>query len=125
MENLRKQENMKYSIYYKIFSYMPLINLLALLLLITHSFFLYGRMPSYSNPDPKTLFITYSIFQISEIIVFFSFIIFPSLFIVVILQKTLTRRILFKHIIIYAFSIVLVFIIYRIEILDLGTWIID
>lgn len=116
---------MKYSIYYKIFSYIPLINLLALLLLIAHAYFLYRKIPSYSNPDPKTLFITYSIFQISETILFFSFLIFPSLVLVVILRKEFTRRLLFKHIIIYGFSIVLMLIIYRIEILDLGAWIID
>lgn len=52
---------MNYSTLFKIVSFIPIVNLISLLILILHSYILFGHFPTYSNPDPKTLNFTYQL----------------------------------------------------------------
>lgn len=115
---------MNFSIYFKICSYIPFINLLLLLVLILHVYFLYGHLPTYSNPDPKTLTFTYNLYFISELLLIFSFFIYPILIVLVIYKKLKIIKV-FKYIVIYGVSLILLLVLYRIESLDLGNWILD
>ena len=109
---------------FHLFTYIPLINLLCLILLITHSFLLHGRIPTYSIPDPKTLIISYQLFITSEILLFLSVILYPSLVIIIFFNKA-KPPFLIRKIGIYIFFFVLLILIYRIETLGLGEWILD
>lgn len=82
-------------------------------------------MPIYSNPDPKTLSFTYTLFSISEILLIFSIVIFPILAIVVIYNKILKKVLIFKHIMIYLLGLGLLMFVYGLDMFDLGTWIAD
>ncbi len=116
---------MKYYFYFKLFSYIPLLNLLSLFLLVLHAYFLNGYMPVYNMPDPKTLSFTYILFQISDFFLIFSFFVFPILILVVTYKKSIKKSLIFKYIIIYILSLAVILIVYRIEVLKLANWITD
>lgn len=109
---------------FKLFSYIPFFNLLSLLVLILHVYFLYGHLPTYSNPDPKALPFTFTIFMIFEVLLFLTFILYPILIIINIYKKT-SKKILFKNIVVYLTSLIFLIIIYRLDRYELGTWILD
>ena|SRR6218665_983358 len=115
---------MNYTVYFKVFSYIPFMSLFCLLLLILHAYILYGHMPVYSNPDPKTLSITYTIYIIVDFLLIFSFLIYPILSIIVIYKKLQTIM-LIKYILIYLLGLILLLIAYRVKEFNLGIWIAD
>lgn len=116
---------MNNSILFKIFSFIPIINLILLLLLILHSYILYGRMPTYGNPDPKTLNFTYQLFFISLMILIFSFLYYPYLIFRLVYFKGLNRKAILKNVCLYLIGFILLLVIFRIEIYNLGEWIAD
>ncbi len=116
---------MNFSLYFKIFSYIPTVNLFSLLLLILHAYFLHGHMPTYSNPDPNELGFTYLFFIIITMFLMFSFFIYPILITMVIFKKYLKTKTIFIHVIIYGASVVLLLALYRLKSLGLGDWIAD
>lgn len=116
---------MNYSSLFKVFSFIPAINLTALLLLILHAYFLYERMPFYGNPDPKTLPFTYELFMVSEFLLLFSLIYYPYSLFRTIYEKKLNKIILLKYLAVYIIGFVLIFVSFRLGDLNLGEWILD
>jgi hypothetical protein len=110
---------------FKIFSFVPIINLISLLLLILQAYLLFDRMPTYGTPDPKTLPFTYTFFLILEFLLLFSLLYYPYSIFRAIYEKKLNRIILLKYISVYIIGFVLLIIIFRVENLNLGEWILD
>ncbi len=116
---------MNYSTQFKIFSFIPIINLISLLLLILHSYILHGHFPTYNNPDPKTLDFTYQLFFISLMILIFSFLYYPYLIFRLVYFKDLNRKVILKNVCFYLIGFILLLVIFRIETYNLGEWIGD
>ena len=116
---------MTYSTIFKISSFIPIINLVALLVLILHAYFLYGRMPVYGSPDPKDLNFTYELFLISGLLLLYSPFYFSYLIVMVVYEKKTNKIILFRNIIIYLTGFILLLIICRSKAYNLGEWIVD
>lgn len=114
-----------YLLFYKFFAFIPLINLLTLIILILHSFILHNQLPTYSNPDPKDLTPTYYLFLITEIILVNSVIVFPVFSIILFLSKSMEKFLLLKYIMVYILSLGFSILFYRLEYLDIATWILD
>jgi len=122
---LLKNNIMNYSMYFKICSYIPIINLFSLLLLVLQVYFVYGYMPTYSNPDPKEMVFTYFIFLTITFLLIFSFFVYPILIAIVIYKRDLKIKKIFMYIIMYVASLILLLVLYRLESLNLGNWILD
>lgn len=116
---------MNYSLLFKIFSYIPFISTLSLLLLVFHAYFLYGHMPTYSKPDPKSIPFTYILYSIFDFLLIFSFFYYPILIMIIILKKEVKKSIFFKNIAIYVLGLILLIIIYRLDDFGLAEWIND
>lgn len=110
---------------FKIFSFIPVINLTAFLIMISHAYFLFGRMPVYGNPDPKTLSFTYELFMISQIILLFSLIFYPYSIFKTIFNKKLSKIILLKYLAVYIIGYIVLVIVFRLEQYEFGEWIAD
>ncbi len=116
---------MNYSTLFKIVSFIPIVNLISLLILILHSYILFGHFPTYSNPDPKTLNFTYQLLFISQMILIFSFLYYPYLIFKLFYFKDLNRKVMLKNVCLYLIGFILLLVIFRMETYNLGEWIAD
>lgn len=116
---------MNHSSLFKIFSFIPAINLTALLVLILHAYFLNGHMPFYGNPDPQSLSFTYVFFVVTESLFVFSLFYYPYLIIRVILKKKLSKVMLLKYLFIFLILFIILLIVFRLEPYRIGEWIGD
>jgi len=82
-------------------------------------------MPTYGNPDPKTLNFTYQLFFICLMVLIFSFFYYPYLIFRVIYFRNLNRKVILKNVCLYLIGLILLLVIFRIETYNLGEWIAD
>lgn len=120
-----KTKKMRYFIYFKFCSYIPLVSLISLMILVLSAYLSLGHLPSFSNPDPKTYYISYNLFLGSIFLLLFSFFLYPLLTISISLKKEIKSVSIYRYISIYIFCLILLIIILRLDTFNLSDWILD
>lgn len=111
----------RYHYYFYILSFMPIINFLILWCLILASYLKYNRFPSYNLPDPKEFSFLYYLFSTSMFVMILSLVTLPLL--LIFNFKKLNNKLLLISI--YVIGGIFLLILYRIEALGIGEWIMD
>ena len=108
-------------IYFKLFAYAPIINLVFFLILLLCAYFTVGKLPTYGNPDPKNFEFIYLLYLISWLALVSSYIFFPLLFCIIKFELRLKLR----YLLIYMLTFFVLLFLYRNETLNFKDWILD